>query len=875
MAGDVFQLGLAGGPLQSFAPVSGTEKAPGDVNLLHAPAQGISVHHQTRHPVFRRATLEAATAYVAALAVAFLILVCVRRVSNLSVAGGGVRSLADAEANEPAGACGGSGEGGGEDEKHMDEKARRAAIVEQARKNIESFRGVIDDLKKLKRIAVYRSSSAAVSTYILLTTEMGVLGIFIDRELRAVRRLWREVMHEAINSALILETGWEFANSGRGSRDIHMMNGDLVGYLAIIAKAKKLRQVRVSGKNRFSVLEELLPVQPVTASLARAYLHAIHPESDATRSSRQRALGRLAAMTDSRRLMILAHESYSAYFEGFFLPGFARQRFGRSCGPIARSANPPLNPEDQIKYLQENFPMDLSAQSWETAAAVPPQPLPDEASPSTHEGAPMHAQGPPMHPQGPPAGPPGPPPASGPRSQGPYSFERLGARPRRVVASSGQKSRKKPSKQPSPEGPKVKGTSYASSLNTKPKKPPGSASDAPPVPPKSSRLTWPAGPGPHRRHKQRQGCAPNDVAQSGTREAPSEEAEGGTPEGPQAPVDEVAEALVSLIIQEERSTADAGDGVEEGVQALDRSPFYASQATHAHTPQRGQALTSSWPQAPIGPPQPGVRPPFSPSAGTFMGVAQGLPMPPPPSSTPALHLGPRGALRLGSPPGHVLHGPSKPLVFPGASAMPPSHGSSPPAGSAGPPQFGGISTHILQRPVGPLGPFPSAGGGTDHGAPLGAARHPSPPGPASSLPSMPFPSGPLPPSISQPNIGGPPHAAPALPRMGSPLDVSPSKPSGLGPKPQFLSGPTFRPRFPPDNSTPSPFGPQALPPSQPSAIEGLSLGLLSLALSGLLGPEASEASAEPSSRISGIYLGSALGDPSPSSTSVSTAPPPS
>ncbi|KAL8432323.1 hypothetical protein ACSSS7_004690 [Eimeria intestinalis] len=876
MAGDVSQLGLAGGPHQSFAIVSGTEEAPDNLNLLHASAQGISVHRQTRHRVFHRAILEAAKAYVAVLAVAFLILVCVRRVSNLSVAGGRVRSLAGAEEKEAAGACGGNGEGGGEEEKHGD---GRAALIEQARKNIESFREVIMDLTELKSASAYRSSNAAVSTYILIIAEMGPLGIFIDRELVDLRPLWREMMHEAINSALTLETGWHFAKGSGGFPDIHMMNGDLTEYMDAMITAKKTRKARLSV-DRLAALRGMLQVQPVTASIARACLRTINPKSDATRSARKQALGRLAAMADARRLMMLADKSFSNYFGSFFSRGFARQRFGLPCGRIARGANPPKNPEDQIKYLQEKFPEDSSVQSLETAAAVRPESPPDEASSATQMRPSVPPQGPPTHPQGPLAHPACPPSASGPGSQRPYSSKHLGARPKQAAASSGQKSSGPPSKQPSPEELMGKGISDASSLDTKPGKPPGGASGSLPQPPESSTLTWQVGPRFRRSQAVRRDVwAPNDVASSSTQKASSEsleEAEGGAQEGPQAPVAEIQEALVSLVVtEEEKSTADDGVEPEKGMQALDSSPFYAGQVTHGPRPQQGQAPAFPWPapRAPIGRPVRGLMPPFSPRAGTFMGFAQGLPRPPSPSVRPALPPEPLGPPHSGKPPGHALHGPPGLPTFPGASAIPPSHWSSSPPGFAAPPQFSEAERH--KRPIGPLGPLPPTSGGTDDGPPLGAAQHPFPRGPFPSSPSMPFPSGSLPPSTSEPAVGGPSHAAPAVPRMGFPPRAPPSVRSGLGPGPYNFAGPTLRPRFPPPGTfTPFPSGTSSLLPSQPSASGPLSLGLFDFAVSGLPA-DAPWDPAEPSSRISGVYHGLALGEPPPSSTSVSTAPPPS
>ncbi|KAL8271475.1 hypothetical protein Esti_004510 [Eimeria stiedai] len=762
MAGDLSQLGLAGGPSQSFAFAAGVEKAPNSMSLLHASADRASVPRQTRHCVFHRALLGAATAYVAILAVALLVLACARRLSRLSVEGGRVRSLAGGDGDEAVGACGGNAERGEEEDQNYEEdKALQYAIIEQARENIDGFRGVVQQLVEMKNGASFRILSAATSVYILFLSEMGALGAFIDEELLPLRPLWLQVMEEAIQSSSELENGWRASSWGGGNPDVLEMNFQLVEYARKIKTTSRKRKIRVEG-GRWKALRDLLMVQPYAAAIACRYLSAIHPGSGAERLTRRYALGRLATAADMRRTMILGSWPFSFYFGGFYSRGFARMRFGASAGYTARADNPPLNPADQISYLLELFPDAFGDRPPGTAAAMP-----------THSPT----EGPPKHPQEPPTQPPGTAAASGPGSQGPYSSEQSGARPKltsHAAAASGQKSSGLSPKQPFPGGPK--GARPSSSAGTKMQKPSASVPGSQPQPVGTPALTWHLGARFRHRRMQERKSKQKRLVQPGKEEAPSgprEEAEEGESERQEAPVDAEAEALAAFVLLDtESSTAGVGDGATDEAQSSVGGPLHTSQTpTHHPLPEQehGPFSSSPWaaPGTPAGPHTPGVRPSFPKPVNAFYGVPQGAPMPS--TRMPFLPPGFSGPLSFSGPVGQILQGPLGPSgLFPGAPPMSPFLSPYVPPGFTGPPQFDGAAQHTLLRPAGPLPPT------SEHpffGPFLGSLQQPA------VMSPLPFPhSGPLPPPPS--GATGPSSlglSSPTVPKPHSSRDRKKSK----------------------------------------------------------------------------------------------------
>ncbi|KAL8445120.1 hypothetical protein Emag_005186 [Eimeria magna] len=892
MAGAVSQLSLAGGPPQSIAPDAGVEKAPDSVRLLHPSGEETSMSRQARHRVSHRTLLGAASSYVAILAVALLILVCARRLSNMSVEERRVRSLAGAGGHEPAGACGSNAEGEREEESHEESAAWQETVIQQARQNIESFRELLKLLVELKSASAAKALRAATSCYLLLLAEMGLLGGFVETELRSIAPLWHQLMQQAIDSSVQLETGRQFSDSGHGPPEIHEMNGDLLELIGTIEMAKRKRTMRL-GVNRWAVLQRLVQVQAFTVSIACRYLYIIHPASEATRGPRRQALSGLAAMTDARRLMLLAEEPFAAYFESFFTRGLARQRFGPSCGRIARGAKPPLDPDDQIFYLLENFFEDLSPQPRETAVAYP-IPSPPAVTPSSEQKGPtmqtqtppMHRQDPPMQPPWPPLQPPGPLLASGSQSPSPSAL--VATRPKlysEVAASAAQKSGGSPSKQPPPgdlEGAWPSLPSPSRAMNQLQVSAPGH----PPHSPNATRDNWNVGP---RLRQQKalkaKGLAPNDVASSGKKEAllgPWAGAEGGFAEEPQALVGDfdLAQALAALsVAEEEGSTADVEDEAEEMFELLDSSASHASQAVHVPLPSQGHSPFSFAPWAapgtPMGNQMPGVRPPSSPTAGAFFGFPQGAPKPTFPLTGPSLPPGfwePKrsaglAGLKVLRPPG-----------FPEAPPLSPFLEPSPPPGFAVGSRFGGFAKQSLQRPSGPFGPLPpTSKGPPTSGDPFYGPLHGALQDPPPRSPQAPFRkrlSRPFPLSPSQPRTGGLPHVAPAAKSMQGPPHVSPLVPSVLGPLAPLFGAPSIWSPLPSSDSIPFSSWPQHLSPLQPSVSGPSPLGLSSLAVFGLSSTDTSSDEDESESPLVGVFHGAPMGEPTPSSTSVATAAPP-
>ncbi|KAL8448873.1 hypothetical protein Emed_003443 [Eimeria media] len=843
MAGDISQLGLAGGPLQVVAPVSGLEKVPDNVRLLHLSAEGVSMPRQARHRVFHRTLLGAATAYVAILAVALLILVCARRLSNLSVEERRVRSLAGAEGDEPAGACGGSADGGEEEESGEEDEFSPEVIIQQARENIESFKKAVESLKQLKTGAPPKTVKAAMAFYILLICEIGLLGAFVDRELRDLKSQWHAVMQEAIDSAEAVKTGRKHATSGHGDSELHDMNGDLVLFIGTIRSSKKTRMARM-GENRLAVLASLVEVQAVTASIALEYLSIIHPESKATHGPQRQALRLLAAMADARRLMILGEKVFASYFKGFSSVGFARHIFGPSSGPIAQAANPPLDAGAQIAYLREHFPEDLSTQ--------PPGPLAEPTSSSP--GAALSSS------------------ASGPGSHGPHSYAQLGARPKtssQGTASTGQKSGLMPSKHASSGDPKAAGHSLSSPPGKEGKQPQGIALGS--SPPDTKSEPWIMGPRlRQRRYVEAMKRAQADAASSRkgkTLPGPRPEAEGGAADKPKkVPEGEMAQGLAALSVgQEGGLTADDGGAAGEGREPSDGSTVHPGQTIQVPLPTQGQHPSSSapWsaPGTPVSQQMPGVS--LSPLAGPFFGVPQGMPRSRLPSPRPPLLPGFGGPPRPSGPAPHtVQRPPGPPGMSTGVLAMSPPVRPPPPPGFTGPQQPGGFVRHMLQRPSGPSGPLTSTSGGLTYGPLPGAIEQPFHRAPRPPFPSMPSPSGLTPPSLSQPRVAAPPHVLPSVPsgpRPRSSLFGAPSTWSSL-----FASAPRL-----------SLSGPHPAPPSQPSLMGPSPSELSTPAVSWHPSTDPSPGQHKPKSRMSGAFHGMPMGEPTPSSTSLTTAPPPS
>ncbi|KAL8432324.1 hypothetical protein ACSSS7_004691 [Eimeria intestinalis] len=939
MAGGLSQLGLAGGAPQSFALVAEVEKAPDSMRLLFANTEGALVPHQTKQGIFYRAVLRAATAYVAILAVAFLILLCVGRLSSPSAEGGSVRSLAGAEGNEAAGACGSNGEEGHEDGRYEEDGAVQQAIIEQARENMEGYRAVISKLVALRSASTYKSVHSATSVYLLFLSDMGALGAFIDVELIGLRPLWLEVMTKAVEAADEIRTGWPASNRSSFFADTHGKNGDLVELLYTIQTATTARYIQLEGR-RWFCLNALVRVQPVAIAIACRYLYTLHPESGTSRRSRRRALGELASMADFRRTMILAQQPFARYFKGFFSRGLAKLRFGPLAGPRAAATNPPVDPEDQIDQLLQRFPKDTSAPFEKTATAVmtssPPgaPPSSKQRGPSKQsEGFPMHPQGRSVQPPGPPVQPPGAPThpsgpllASGPGLQGSDPSLHLGARPRtysQVAASGAQKRAGMSPKNSSrigshgvqhPAG-KPGGHTHAVARSSSYggrdlKKQPGGAS-GPPAP--QIGTAWDVG------LRLRQGKGPEsktlafeDLMLFGKEEAspvPWAKAEGGTSRE-YSLSDEAAEVLEGLVVAEEEVwTFGDGDG-DEAVRSPHGSPSHASQATHAPSSTKGDVpfASSSWaaPGTPMGPQAPDVMPSFSPRGGAFYGVAQGAPRPR--STWPPPAPGFSGPLRFAGPVPHTLQrhsgslgvSPENPLMsqfsWPSSIAGPAASKRQILLGPQAPPgePLGIPRASVLtpSPPPGFTGPSPSEG-------PLRQVlqRPTGPFGPLSSInrgalhaPLLgevqhPLESDSFPHSPSLPFPLRPFH--PSQPSVGGPPQTSSSVSSVRGASLVAPSMPSVLGPLPSFSAPASIWSPSSPAPSLPSPFPNFPLSarptvsetpFFSPPTSAVFEPPSSNPSPtdkEPSSRTSGVFSGAPLRGSISPVTSGSTAPPPS
>ncbi|KAL8442342.1 hypothetical protein Emed_007315 [Eimeria media] len=456
MAANVSQLSAAGVPSQSMTLVAGVEKAPDNVRLLHSSAQVASVPHQARHRVSHRTLLGAATAYVAILAVAFLILVCARRLSNLTVGEGRVRSLASAGGDEPAGACGGSAEGEGEEEDHEGDAAWREAIIQQAKENIEAFKVVVKKLRALRGASKYPVVACSTSIYIMMATEMGALAAFIDRELQPLRSLWSGVLKDLVACAEDFNSDWKSAGQRLVVQDAHFMSSHVVELLRMLRTSPEQRSRYLPG-NRWILLSNLVRVQAQVPGLASSYLSEVGPESKGPNTRRREAMTRLAGLSDVRRRMILRNPAFGAYFGGLPSRRFAKRRFGVAAVEAAQKENLPSTPEDQIEFLKHYFPMHLRERAPEPPAAIP-VPTPSTAAPYKKKKAkappskelptqpsppPQQFPEPPQSGQWPPMQPPASSPASGPGPQGVDPYAPLGARPKsysQAAAPTGEKS---------------------------------------------------------------------------------------------------------------------------------------------------------------------------------------------------------------------------------------------------------------------------------------------------------------------------------------------------------------------------------------------------------------------------------------------------
>ncbi|KAL8448871.1 hypothetical protein Emed_003441 [Eimeria media] len=926
LAENISKLGSAGGLTQSVATVAEVEKASDNVRLLHPSAEGASMPCQTRHRVFHRTLLAAATNYVAILSVALLILVCARRLSNLSVEEGRVRSLASAEVNELAGACGGDAAGGGEEENHEEDQAWQEGIVQQAEENMRRAKEMICLLVALKGGHKFKAVTSATSVFMLVLSEMGLLGGFIDEELSSLRQLWLSAMEDAVGSAQALGTAWFATDITLSMKNIHIMNGELAALMSTIRTADKNGKLILEG-SRWVALKDLVRVQEVVLNTACAYLSVLDPAREVRVNARHQALGRLAKLAEVRRRMVLVNESFAKYFASFQLQGFARKRFGEPGAQGAREKNPPLSPQDQIDYLREHFSTNIRVRPQEAAAAVstpspadtaptsegekaplPPQvlpmqplespmkpagsPQPPQAPRAPLQGIPMQPVGPaqpPMQPPGSAVQPAGPPSASGLGPQAPYSLEKLGARPKThstVAATGGKKSSGTSSKKPSsgvphvvqlpagtPQDPRGARLPSTSSLKTHMKKPQGGDPGILDEHSQSSATTTHKGTPPSR------GKGPEvkkpglkDVRPSvkeGALPGPWAEAEGGAAEvPPDVPAGELAQGLAALSVgKEEGLTADDGVEAGEGIDPSDDSTVHPRQTKQVPLPTQGQHPSSSvpWsaPGTPVSPHMPGVRSPFSPHVGTFFGVAQGMPRHMLPTPRPPLPSGFGGPPHPSGPAPHtVQRPPGPPGMSTGVSATSPFVRPRPPPRFAGPQQPGGFVRHILQRPPEPSGPLTSTSGGPVYGPLLGTIRHPFPRAPRPPFPSMPSPSGLIPPSTSQPRVAATPH-------------VSPSMPSGPGPLSSLFGAPKTWSSLCPSAPGLSLSGPHPAPPSQPSLMGPSPSGLSTPALPWHPSTDPSPDQNKPKSRISGAFHGTPMGEPKPSSTSVTTAPPPS
>ncbi|KAL8432319.1 hypothetical protein ACSSS7_004686 [Eimeria intestinalis] len=889
----VSQLGLPGGPLQSFAFVAGVEKAPDSMRLLHASTEGATLHRQSRNGVFHRAPLGAAIAYVAILTVALLILVCARRLSSLSIEGGWVRSLAGAEGDEPAGACGGDEEEGAsdEDEKVEEDKDGQWAIIQQARENLKGFEKLIKKLLAMKNGYVYRAVASATGVYMLIVSDVGALGGFIEQELRELRSLWLSVMEQAAASAREVQTGWPAVDKSFNWKSIHCMNGYLQDMISEVKVARKKRKLMVAG-NRWAALRNLVRVQAEAIGISSYCLTALHPDSPASGLMRRRAFSRLGGVSNVRRRMLLANPSYARYFRGFNLKGFAGRRFGPLAAQAARKDNLPNTPEGQIEYLRKYFPTDLRVVPPEAPTAMETY-LTADAPSSTEKKAPKTPQGPwpSLHPPGPPMHPPAPPPSSQPGSD---SFVQLGARPKtysQALASGEQKSSEMSSKKFTPGAPhgvqQPEGKPGAPKSAPPPipfpwgkdtRKQPGSAPGSSPQEPQTLTPLSPGG-SLLRRRKERgtKEAAPKEFAsptKEGGSSGVSSEAERETSEGPQGPDDEIAQALKNFVLaEEEESTADDGDEVDEVLQPLDGTPFDAGQTmlaplpTQSHTP----FLSSPWaaPGIPMGPRLVGVGPSSASRGGAFFGELQGLPRPSGPRlPPPPIFSGPLGSAE---PATHTSQKSPKPLGGPHGVPGPPFSTPPPSPGFTGPPQSVEQAGLVLERFPWPSGPFsgPLPPTSSSFGPLLGTVQQASARSPSPPSPSTPFPSAPVPSSPSVAAVHVPPHDSPSGPSIGGPSHVSTSGSSGLGPATAGFWDPA--PSSPSLQVSPGPAHP---PSTQPSASGGPFPPLLTRAVSGPTSTQPSPNKDKLKGK-SGLYQGMPLGEPAPSVTSVSTSSPPS
>ncbi|KAL8451217.1 hypothetical protein Emed_002090 [Eimeria media] len=463
MAGkSVSQLGSAGVPSQNIALVTGVEKAPENVRLLHPAAQVASMPHQARHRVSRRTLMGAATAYVAILAVALLILVCARRLSTLSFGERRVRALASAGGDEPAGACGGSAEGEEEEENQEEDPAWREALVQQVRENLEGFKEVLGKLSALRDGSNYTAVTCGTSVYILMAAELGGLAAFIDKELLSLRSLWSSVLKGAVDFAAGFHGEWRPDPKQAKVRDAHNMNNQLVELLQVFRTAKEYRSRALEGR-RWALLSNLVRVQSEVLALASSYLSAVSPESMNPHSRRRQAMIRLASLSDARRRMIMGSPAFGPYLGAMPSRGFAKKRFGLAAAEAAQKENLPSTPEDQIRFLRDYFPMHLRERAPEAPRAIPVSSASTAAPSKKKKERPQSPKmsltqlsPPPQQPpepsqssHWPPMQPSASSPASGPGPQGVDPFAPLGARPKsysQVATASGETSSKVPSK---------------------------------------------------------------------------------------------------------------------------------------------------------------------------------------------------------------------------------------------------------------------------------------------------------------------------------------------------------------------------------------------------------------------------------------------
>ncbi|KAL8442343.1 hypothetical protein Emed_007316 [Eimeria media] len=579
MAANVSQLSAAGVPSQSMTLVAGVEKAPDNVRLLHSSAQVASVPHQARHRVSHRTLLGAATAYVAILAVAFLILVCARRLSNLTVGEGRVRSLASGGGDEPAGACGGSAEGEGEEENHKGDPAWREALIQQVRENIEVFREMIGKLRLLRDGSNYTAVTCATSVYILMATEMGALAAFIDQELLPLRPFWSSVLKAAVDFAAEYNTDWTPVSKKHRVQDAHYMSNDVIELLQDLRTSKELRSRGLRG-SRWSLLRDLVEVQAQTVDLASSYLSAADPDPRSPNGRRREATRRLSYMADLRRRLVLSSPAFGPYFGEVLLRGLARRRFGLAAVEAALKENLPSTPEEQINLLREFFPMHLSQRAPEPPPAIPissrstaaPYKKKKERARSPKE-TPTQPSPPPPQPLEPfqssqwPPMPPASSPASGPAPQG-VDFTPLGARPKsysQAATPTGEKSSGLLSKKSSSKSSRgrLKDVKPSSGSRAGPaaRLLPSFVLSSEPQTPQSSATVLKGSAGLRRRRGPKtEEAKPKDATPSGKEEALSElgaGAEGGEPEGKPSPAGDLEQTLAALALgEEESSTSD-------------------------------------------------------------------------------------------------------------------------------------------------------------------------------------------------------------------------------------------------------------------------------------------------------------------------------